>query len=953
MGEGVPHQSASPTWTSHLPNSRHVELFKNTDWAATDLGPLDRWGPDLRFAANMVFADSRGACVYWGQHRVAFYNESFMPMAGSAHPFLMGKPFAVGFPELEPGIAPIFDKAEADGMTVDVQNIPLFTERNGYLEETFFIGQFIPLRAESGKVGGFYNTVYESTFRVLHDRRRAVLDLITILPSSSTSSVFQHVVEALATNGNDLPMVLLYSADDERPGTCRLRLEGSIGVPQGHEIAPTQAEFHSSKDGLIPLFREARASDIPLVTRTTDQHYQQSNGMLLEGIQWAGFGEPSKDIVVAPLATVSRLFGLLVLGTNPRRTFDSSYQQFISDLTQQLLAKLNSAISSEEAKSREIALQRDLAESENRIRYMAQHTEIGLAHLTMEGTLVWANEQYYKVLGISKEEGTKSFSFLDAYDKDSEQQARLLWAQLLEGAPSVSGELRLQRLFVPPSGPAEPACVLANGFPWKEHGEIKYIMGCFTDVSHLKWAESVQIRSAGAARDAKRQQELFIDTTSHELRNPLGAIMQCAESIASSLQFSGSMAAADMLGVLRENVETAEIILACTSHQKRIIDDVLLLSRLESQMLSITPIQTNIDLVIADVLKMFKGECKQNGIALNIKPHQSLTDCKVDSVMCDPSRLMQIIINILANAIKYVRQEIHREILFTYGAAESVAEVYRSNLGVRWWTQSKEREDLTLANEWGDAQPLFLFFAVHDSGPGLAPQEIDRLFQRFVQTTKLTHVKYGGAGLGLYISRELTEKQGGEIGVASSPGEGATFAFYIKARRSETLNQSHRPFQLRSRSISNGKKITGLTAAHQLHVLLTEDNLINQKFLARGLEKHGYIVHVANHGLEALDILKKSACWKGHKHRTPVHMILMDWEMPILDGLATAKQIRELEEQGSIIQRIPIIAITANAREEQQKAALDAGMDDVLPKPFLVSEMVTKIQEWISKDANA
>ncbi len=139
---------------------------------------------------------------------------------------------------------------------------------------------------------------------------------------------------------------------------------------------------------------------------------------------------------------------------------------------------------------------------------------------------------------------------------------------------------------------------------------------------------------------------------------------------------------------------------------------------------------------------------------------------------------------------------------------------------------------------------------------------------------------------------------------------------------------------------------------HQLHVLLTEDNLINLKFLARGLERSGYIVHVANHGLEALEFLKKSACWKGHEHRTPLHIILMDWEMPILDGLTTAKQIRELEEQGSITRHIPIIAITANAREEQLKAALDAGMDDVLPKPFLVSEMVTKIQEWTLKDAN-
>lgn len=954
MSVGIPDQLETTSWISQLPNSSHVDLFKETDWASTDLGPVEDWGSDLRLATNMLFADSRGACVYWGPDRVAIYNESFMPMAGSAHPFLMGKPFSVGFPELESSIKPIFNKAEADGITVDVQNIPLFTERNGYLEEAFFIGQFIPLKGSSGKIEGFYNTVYESTFRVLHDRRRAVLDLMTILPSSATSSIFQHVIDALATESNDLPMALLYSADEERPGICRLKLEGSIGVPADHEIAPAQAEFFQSKNGLIPLFREARSRDIPLVTRTTDEHYRKPEGSLLDGIQWAGFGERCNEIVIAPLANASKLFGFLVLGTNPRRAFDSSYQQFIADLTNLLLAKLMSAVSTDEAKMREMALRRDLADRENRIRYMTKHAQVGMVHLTLEGTLVWANEQYYKILGISKEAAVESMSFIDTYHKDDEQKARLLWSQLVEGTPSVSGELRLKRLFTPPSGPAEHACVLVHGFPLKEDGKVEYIMGCHTDVSHLKWAESVQIRSAEDARDAKRQQELFIDTTSHELRNPLGAIMQCAESIASSLRTNPPVAAAEMLEMLRENVDIAETILACTSHSKRIIDDVLLLSRLESQMLSITPVQTSIDHVMAETLRMFNPECKKSGILLKIEPHRSLVDYKVDSVMCDPSRLMQIIINVLANAIKYVQGQSKREICFTYGAAETVIQVRDSNPGVRWWSPASQGEDLTLAEDWGGAQSLYLFFTIRDSGPGLAPHELNRLFQRFVQTTRLTHVKYGGAGLGLYISRELTERQGGEIGAASVPGEGATFAFYIKVRRAEIVNNHSRSLslRLRPRSASTIPK-AAQPAGNKLHILLTEDNLINQKFLARGLEKRGYAVHVANHGLEALEILKNSACWEGHSDRHPLHLVLMDWEMPVLDGLATSRRIRDLEGQGCITQHIPIIAITANAREEQLKAALDAGMDDVLPKPFLVSEMVEKIQEWTVKDTNA
>lgn len=257
-----------------------------------------------------------------------------MPMAGSAHPFLMGKPFKVGFPELNDAIKPVFEKAESDGMTVDVDNIPLFTERNGYLEETFFVGQFIPLRGDSGAIAGFYNTVYESTFRVLHDRRRKVLDLITALPSSSVSVIFEHVVEVLETDAFDVPIMALYSADEiSLPGACQLVLRSSIGVPAKHFFVPAQAELHQSKETLITLFRKAQTRDMPLVIKTDDEILHKAGTSLLSGLEWNGFGEPSREIVVAPLANTGRLLGFIVLGTNPRRKYDVHCQQFVGDIT--------------------------------------------------------------------------------------------------------------------------------------------------------------------------------------------------------------------------------------------------------------------------------------------------------------------------------------------------------------------------------------------------------------------------------------------------------------------------------------------------------------------------------------------------------------------------------------------------------------------------------------------
>jgi PAS domain S-box-containing protein len=939
-------------WTSRLPDTDHVRLFKETDWASTELGSLETWGPSLRFSANMVFADSRGACVYWGPQRIAFYNESFMPMAGSAHPILMGKPFKFGFPELDDAIKPVFEKAQSDGMTVDIDNIPLFTERNGYLEETFFIGQFIPLRGDSGEVEGFYNTVYESTFRVVHDRRRKVVDLITALPSSSVSAVFQHVVGALETDPLDFPMIALYSTNEiTLPGACNLTLQGSSGIPTNHRFAPAQAELHQSKEPLITLFRKAQTRDTPLVVNANDELLQKGGSSLLNGLVWTGFGEPSHQIIVAPLANTGRLLGFIVLGTNPRRKYDVVCEQFVGDVIQQLLAKLSSAISIEEAIVREESLLRDLADSQKRIRYMATYAPVGLVHLSLAGTVVWANDQFYDILGISKEAAASSMAFLGAYREESIEEAELLWAQLIEGKPIVSGEFKLKRRFAPPTGPEEHACVLGSGFAQKENDEIKYIMACFTDVSHLKWAENMQILNAAAAREAKRQQELFIDMTSHELRNPLGAVMQCAEQIATSFM---RVEAFDILEVLRENVDAAETILACTNHQKRIVDDVLLLSRLESRMLSITPVETKIDSIVINAQKMFKGECKADDISFTIHRHRSLTDHAVGSIMCDPSRLLQILINILGNGVRYVRSESKRELYLTYGAGETVSEVQDLNPGVKWCPSLKTSEDLTCSEDWGHGKPLYLFFSIKDSGPGLKPQEIDRLFKRFSQTSKRTHIKYGGSGLGLFISRELAEKQGGEIGVASIKGQGATFSFYVKTRRVESHPISPLRLNERKPSILTVQTVNKSPAKQSpgksLHVLLTEDNLVNQKFLKRGLEMNGCTVHVANHGLEALECLKGSSCWRGVVEGVHIDVILMDWEMPILDGLATSKRIRELEFQGDIIRHIPIIAITANARSEQVQKALDAGMNDVLTKPFMVSEMVAKIREWTAKD---
>lgn len=265
---------------------------------------------------------------------------------------------------------------------------------------------------------------------------------------------------------------------------------------------------------------------------------------------------------------------------------------------------------------------------------------------------------------------------------------------------------------------------------------------------------------------------------------------------------------------------------------------------------------------------MFEGEMETNDIALEFRMEESYLDLKVDRVKLDPSRLLQVLINLTTNAIKFTHTQEKRTIIVSVGASEERPN--RSESGVTYFPSRLNRKVLLTEDaEWGTGESIYLQFAVQDTGRGLDEKEKTLLFQRFRQASPRTHVQYGGSGLGLFISRELTELQGGEIGVSSERGVGSTFAFYVKARRVDSIpnpsanslrrSSSNAAIRVESRRNSPGKDIqrsntTGQRRAPRiivaspplappppsldctkLKVLIVEDNLVNQKVLQKQL----------------------------------------------------------------------------------------------------------------------
>ncbi|KAL8918099.1 MAG: hypothetical protein Q9208_007539 [Pyrenodesmia sp. 3 TL-2023] len=304
----------------------------------------------------------------------------------------------------------------------------------------------------------------------------------------------------------------------------------------------------------------------------------------------------------------------------------------------------------------------------------------------------------------------------------------------------------------------------------------------------------------------------------------------------------------------------------------------------------------------------------------------------------------------MTNAIKFTKTQSVRKISVAITASIEKPPSVR-DVDIKWFPSRTQdlNKDLTTDPEWGNGEQVFINLSVRDTGRGLTHDEQSRLFRKFAQANVRTHVEYGGSGLGLFISRELTELQGGEIGLYSEPGKGSTFAFYVKGRRATApVRTSGRRNEgstkkLHINALDTGEAGTSTSSAsipiakssiaspRTFKVLLVEDNLVNQRVLRKQLQKAGHSVALANHGQEALEHLQNTKFWEGNVDAEDLDVILMDLEMPIMDGLTAARRIRELEANGVVVRHVPIIAVTANARKEQIQTCFAAGM----VSPFL------------------
>ncbi|MEO5347710.1 MAG: ATP-binding protein [Magnetococcus sp. YQC-9] len=389
------------------------------------------------------------------------------------------------------------------------------------------------------------------------------------------------------------------------------------------------------------------------------------------------------------------------------------------------------------------------------------------------------------------------------------------------------------------------------------------------------------------AEAANRSKSEFLANMSHEMRTPLNAIIGLSDL---ALRQPPSETTLESLNLISEASE----------YLLRVINDVLDFSKIEANKLELETISFAPAEILAQVIRLFAGQAAQKGIHLTMEWIGESSP----RLLGDPYRLEQVLINLLSNALKFTSK----------GDVMVTARVLTDEL-----TEPTGR--------------LTLECAIQDTGIGLSATEIERLFQPFVQADGSTTRNFGGSGLGLAICKRLVGLMEGEIRVQSQPGQGSRFIFTARLLAAQDEPPGNLSWSLGPNPLESS---IGKHDIHGARILLVEDHLINRRVAEEILQHAGLIVDVAENGQEAVE--KALSC--------RYDLILMDIQMPILDGYEATRRIRAALPS----QRLPIIAMTAHAMAGERERCLAAGMNEHLAKPVDPERLSAMLHQWIQID---
>ena len=502
----------------------------------------------------------------------------------------------------------------------------------------------------------------------------------------------------------------------------------------------------------------------------------------------------------------------------------------------------------------------------NRLFEAQQLAKIGSWEINLQDGEVFISDQFYTIFEIEKST-TASIALLKSRLNSDDVD---LFEKNLDYVKENNSEIQFTHSLISKNGTVKyinEYIKCLNG----EHNEPFKILGTIQDVSDQKEIERELIKAKDLAEQSTRVKEQFLTNMSHEIRTPMNGIIGFAKILEGTNLDKGQRQSVNAIKRAGKNLMV-------------VINAILDFSKIEAEKMIFEEVNFSLSKNIKGVMELFSPIAAEKNIKLIYNIDAQINDFLIG----DPTRLSQILINLIGNALKFTDN----------GYVElSVFQV---------------KETRTEA---------FLEFAIVDTGVGIPQDKISSIFESFNQASNETTRKFGGTGLGLTITRRLIELQGGSIKVESEVEKGSKFSFFIQFKK--VKKGIVRTVKLKKEKLSPDflKDIT---------ILLVEDNELNQLLAIKVFEKFDKTIDIADNGKIAIDKIEKNN----------YDIILMDIQMPEMDGIELTKYIRASVGPKS---NTPIIALTAHATVIEEKRCLDNGMNDYLSKPFDFNELLEKI----------
>jgi PAS domain S-box-containing protein len=751
-------------------------LLAAHDWSTCPLGHPDGWPPELGTAVRMALDSAFPMFVAWGPELRFLYNDAYAVIMGAKHPAALAQPFQQVWAEIWPDILPIIERALSNESAF-YEDLPLTVLRQGFPEQGYFTFSYSPLHDGAGKVAGMYCTAIETTSRVLAERRAALeLKLSDALRPLGTPD--EVLARASALLGEELGLSrATYAEVDDAGRTFTVRHQWNAGG--AHELSRPVYPL----DGFGPTIAAlTRAGETFVVNDVdTDPRCVDCRAVFR--------AEAALAVLTVPLMRAGRLVGFLSLNRAQPYHWSDADVRFTRETAERTWGALETA-----------GAQAALRAERDRSRYIFDTMVEGFALLAPDWTILQMNAEGLRI----------------CHKRADEVIGRSHWDLFPEVAGIETGAMLRRAMDARQAGAIEYRLLEVDGrhgwnevraFPTQDGGIAIF----FREITPRKRAEE-------SLKLADQRKDEFLAMLAHELRNPLAPISAAAMLL-------------DM-GALNETRvrQSSAIIGRQVRHMTRLVDDLLDVSRVTRGLIELERTTLDVRAIVDEAVEQVRPQlmARRQRLALHLPGVPLLVEG-------DRARLVQVMANLLGNAVKYSLEE---------GAIDVSAQV----------------EDATLV------------LAVKDDGIGMERELTERAFDLFAQAKRSSDRSQGGLGLGLALVRNLVELHGGAVACAS-PGLGQGSSFTV------TLPLAHSP-------AAQAQRDAPAHGGAPLTLLVVDDNVDAATTLAMLLEALGHEVFIEHESLRALELARSArpdAC-------------LLDIGLPEIDGIELARRLRAQPE---------------------------------------------------------